>query len=151
MVGDRLGGEGATPVRLGEREVELGGSVVIEQAEKSTRGPAEMSAVLGDLLEERLSAGASGHDAIAAAVLARTTLAPVVPCDNLVVVRVHPRRPRARSVASGPFLLMAIAPIVANPPPDGQLPRRRGLHRITRILAPGYSSKTSEHATAREC
>jgi hypothetical protein len=26
-----------------------------------------------------------------------------VPCDNLVVVRVHPRRPRARSFTSGPF------------------------------------------------
>jgi hypothetical protein len=34
---------------------------------------------------------------------------------------------------------MAIAPIVATPPSGGQLPDGPGLHRITRILPPGYS------------
>ena len=28
-----------------------------------------------------------------------------MPCDNVIVVRVHPRRPRARSLTSGPFSL----------------------------------------------
>ena len=28
-----------------------------------------------------------------------------IPCDNVIVVRVHPRRPRARSLTSGPFSL----------------------------------------------
>ena len=62
-----------------------------------------------------------------------------VPCDNVIVVRVHPRRPRARSLTSGPFSLMAIVPIVPNRRPGGQLPGRGGLHRISRILAPVYS------------
>jgi hypothetical protein len=38
---------------------------------------------------------------------------------------------------------MAIAPIVATPPSGGQLPDGPGLHRITRILPPGYSIETS--------
>jgi hypothetical protein len=60
-----------------------------------------------------------------------------------------PRRPRARRSTSGPFLLMAILLIVAIPPSGGQLPDRAGLHRITRILAPGYSVGQREVAIDR--
>lgn len=62
-----------------------------------------------------------------------------VSCDNLVVERVHPRRPRARSVSSGPFFMMAIGPIVAGTPSDGQLPSRGGLLGFKRILTPVYN------------
>jgi hypothetical protein len=37
---------------------------------------------------------------------------------------------------------MAIVPIVPNQRPGGQLPGHGGLHRIRRILAPGYIRKT---------
>lgn len=49
---------------------------------------------------------------------------------------------------SGVPLMMAIANIVANGRPGGQLPGHGRLHRIRRILAPGYrcrwSAKTAE-------
>ncbi len=61
-----------------------------------------------------------------------------MPCDNVLVERVHSRRPRARSSTSGPFLLMAIGPIVAARRLGGQLPGRCGLLRIRRIPEPGY-------------
>jgi IS30 family transposase len=53
----------------------------------------------------------------------------------------HPRRPRARSVTSGPFSLMAIVSIVPNRRPGGQLPGHGGLHRFRRILAPVYKQR----------
>ena len=94
-MGDRLGDEGAPAVRLGEREVDLGGSVVIEQTEQSTGGAAEMTAVLGDLLEERPSARAGGDDAIAAAVLARTALVVLESFQMALVFDLSPALPGA--------------------------------------------------------
>ena len=74
-VGDRLGGEGAAPVCLGEREVELGGAVLIEQVEQSAswcrRDVRRASATFS---RNACGAGARGHQSVATAVLARVAL-----------------------------------------------------------------------------
>ena len=59
--------------------------MLIEQAEQSARGAAEMSAVQGDLLEERLGAGARGHQPISAAVLACAALVVGEPVEMALV------------------------------------------------------------------
>ena len=59
---------------LGEREVELGGPVLVEQAKETRGGAAEMSAVEGDFPEERLRARAGGHQSVSPAMLARVAL-----------------------------------------------------------------------------
>src|SRR5207237_5505051 len=71
---DGVGGKGAAQVRLGEREVDLGGAVDVEQAEQATGRAAEMTAVQGDLLEECLRVGAGGHQPVSSAVLACAAL-----------------------------------------------------------------------------
>jgi hypothetical protein len=73
-VGDRLGSKGTATVSLDKREVELGGSMDVEQAEQSAGRAAEVAAVQGDAREERLGAGASGYQSISTAVLACVAL-----------------------------------------------------------------------------
>jgi hypothetical protein len=45
---------------------------------------------------------------------------------------------------------MAIVTIVSNRRAGGQLPGRRGLHRIKRILAPGYTHQQEQIEEARK-
>ena len=64
-VGDGLGAEGAARVRVTNRRVERGGAVEIEEAEQTGGGAAEVSAVEGDLGEERLGRRANGEEPVA--------------------------------------------------------------------------------------
>jgi hypothetical protein len=72
-------------VGFDEREVEVGGAVGVEQAEQSTRGASEMTAMEGNVFEKPLSAGARGHQAVSAVVLACVAL---VPGERVEVARV---------------------------------------------------------------
>ena len=69
-------------------------------------------------------------------------------CDNLLVERVHSRRPGARSCDSGPFSLVAVAAIVRRTPRRGQLRRHVGQLRFPRFSAPVYNFK---HEWNRSC
>jgi hypothetical protein len=73
-VRDGLCGEGTSPVRLCEREVDLGRAVGVEQSEQAKGGATEMAAVDGDAFEEHLGMGAGGHQAVSSTVLARVAL-----------------------------------------------------------------------------
>src|SRR5580704_13273976 len=65
---DRLSGEGAAAMSFGECELQLGGSVRVEQTKQSTRGATQMAAVHGDVFEKGLRVGARGHQPVSAAV-----------------------------------------------------------------------------------
>jgi hypothetical protein len=70
-VGHGLCGKGAAPVSVREGGIELTSTVLVEEPEQATGGPAKMPAVKGNVGQERLSGSTRREQPIAAAVVAR--------------------------------------------------------------------------------
>src|ERR1700722_11461178 len=73
-VSDGRGAERATLVRAPDGDVERDRAVLVEEPEETGSGSTQMSAVEGDLREERFGCGTDGEEAIPAAMLARLAL-----------------------------------------------------------------------------
>src|SRR5439155_8000894 len=71
---DRLGSERASTAGLGERSLELRGSVLGEQMKQPSGRAAEVAAVHGDLLEERCSTRTGRNETMAPPMLAGASL-----------------------------------------------------------------------------
>lgn len=73
-VGDGLGSEGVTAVRLGDGGLELGRAVPVEQVQEPAGGAAEVATVACDLSKERERARATCREPVAPAMIASVAL-----------------------------------------------------------------------------
>jgi hypothetical protein len=73
-VADGLRGEGAAPVGLAQGPLHFRRTVLVEKAQETMGGAAEVSPMQGDALQERLGARARGHEPVSAAMLVRVAL-----------------------------------------------------------------------------
>ena len=69
-VSDGLSGEGTTAMRVGERRVELSGTILVKQAKQPGGSAAQVSTVFGDLSKKGLGCWATSKQSIAPAMLA---------------------------------------------------------------------------------
>jgi len=73
-VADGLCGEGAAPVGLAQGPLHFRRTVLVEKAQETVGGAAEVPPMQRDALQERLGARAGGHEPVSAAMLVRVAL-----------------------------------------------------------------------------